>query len=181
MLASESLLGFPFPDFEGGFTPWENLEDDLFSSFQSQPSPDPVNSNNSGSDEPSNQPLVGLSAMDERKQRRKESNRESAKRSRMRKQKHLEGLRNQVNRLRFENRDIANRLNTVNHHSHLIRRDNDRLRSESVLLRQRLSNIRRFLVLRHLQHQRLLTSPLPCNNSLSSLYEVNEQLPSLIA
>ncbi|XP_043708987.1 basic leucine zipper 4-like [Telopea speciosissima] len=189
MLDSETILGLPFPVFEGGFTPWEN-QDDLLSFFQpnqdADQSPEPVNSNNSGSDEPSNQPPVSFSAsaVDERKQRRMISNRESARRSRMRKQRHLEGLRNQMNRLRTENREIANRLGFVNHHCHLMRTDNDRLRSESVVLKQRLSDFRRILVLRQLQHQLLLSSPSPCNSlPSSSIYEVinEQQPPSLIA
>ncbi|XP_027179696.1 basic leucine zipper 25-like [Coffea eugenioides] len=115
----------------------------------------------SGSDDTTNPPVD--SAADERKRRRMLSNRESAKRSRMRKQKHLENLRNQVSRLRIGNRELVNRLRVVTHHCQLVRTDNDRLRSESVILRQRLWDIRQVLLVRQLQQQ-LATSAWPCNN-----------------
>lgn len=84
----------------------------------------------------------------------------------MRKQKHLENLRNQVNRLRIGNRELVNRLRVVTHHCQLVRTDNDRLRSESVMLRQRLWDIRQVLLVRQLQQQ-LATSAWPCNNLTS--------------
>ncbi|KAJ4962458.1 hypothetical protein NE237_022397 [Protea cynaroides] len=174
MLASQGLLDLPFPVFEGDFTPWWENEEPMSLIQPHHQSLSPVNSN-SGSDEPQNRPSV--SVVDERKQRRMLSNRESARRSRMRKQKHLEGLRKQVNRHKIENRELVNRLGLVIHHCHLIRRDNDRLRSESVALRQKLSNLHRILLLR--QHL-FLSSPSPCNSFLP-VNEVNEQLPSLIA
>nr|DAD41564.1 TPA_asm: hypothetical protein HUJ06_015887 [Nelumbo nucifera] len=137
-----------WPSFEGGFTPWESREPMTPSPTQTQVNNNnnPTNSN-SGSDEPNPSVL----AVDERRQRRMKSNRESARRSRMRKQKHLEDLRNQVNRLRIENRDMTNRLGIVVHNCYLIRKDNDRLRLESVFLRQRLSDISRILRYRHFQ------------------------------
>nr|GME12851.1 basic leucine zipper 43-like [Ipomoea batatas] len=96
----------------------------------------------SGMDEPDPNQAVSLPAVDERKRRRMISNRESARRSRMRKQKHLENLRNQVNRLRLGNRELLNRFRFVSHHCHLVQSDNERLRAESSLLRQRLWDIR---------------------------------------
>ncbi|XP_043713990.1 basic leucine zipper 4-like [Telopea speciosissima] len=180
MLASESFLDLPFPVFEGGFTPWENNHDSM-SLLQTHlhQSQSPVDSN-SGLDEP--QSWTPVSAVDERKQRRMISNRLSARRSRMRKQQHLENLRNQVNRLRIENREITNRLGFVTHHCDLLRRDNDRLRLESVALKQRLFDMHRILTLRQLQHHNFLSSSSACN-SFSSVNEVNEQsqLPSLMA
>ncbi|TQD79108.1 hypothetical protein C1H46_035346 [Malus baccata] len=101
-----------------------------------------------------------VSVVDERKRRRMISNRESARRSRMRKQKHLENLRNQVNRLRVENRELNNRLRIVLYHFQRVRTDNDRLRSDHVMLRQKLSDIRRILVFSQLQH---FSSAWPCN------------------
>ncbi|PIA57038.1 hypothetical protein AQUCO_00600040v1 [Aquilegia coerulea] len=157
-----------------GFTPWETHEE-LMSLFQhpvNQHSNNSTNSN-SGSDELTTRPEPVL---DDRKTRRMISNRESARRSRMRKQRHLEDLRNQVNRLRLDNRELANRLELINHHCHILKRDNDQLCSESTILRQRLSDIRRILIFRQLQR---FSNPL-----LPSLTTVNEQqqLPqSLIA
>ncbi|CAL9002091.1 unnamed protein product [Prunus brigantina] len=186
----------------GGFTPWDcsELFPAIQSPKPtiSTPSSGPVQSpktviSSSGSDDDPNQsvqpdrmnrthanakpcpndaPNRAVSVVDERKRRRMISNRESARRSRMRKQKHLENLRNQVNRLRVENRELKNRLSYVLYHFQRVRTDNDRLQSEHVLLRQKLSDIRQILVYRQLQH---MSSAWPCNTVIP------EQTPSLIA
>ena len=193
MMSSETKLVSPFPSFEGGFTPWDSQE--LYSIFQSQqparsnsgsqePNRKPVNSN-SGLDDPnlksfnSNSGSEGANledpAVEERKRRRMISNRESARRSRMRKQKHLENLRNELNQLRIQNRDLTNRLRSFTFHSHLVNSDNEKLRSEAIFLRRKLSESRQILVFRQLQRQ--LSSAWPCNTVIAS---VNEQTPSLI-
>ncbi|KAE8704100.1 phytosulfokines 3-like [Hibiscus syriacus] len=102
---------------------------------------------NSGLDE-SNQTV---SIIDERKRRRMVSNRESARRSRMSKQRHLENLRNQANQLRIENQQLSNRLRFLLYHSHRVRTENDRLRSEYSVLRQKLSDIHQILLFKQLQ------------------------------
>ncbi|KAK6287724.1 hypothetical protein POUND7_013903 [Theobroma cacao] len=101
------------------------------------------------------------------------SNRESARRSRMRKQKHLENLRNQVNRLRIENRELTNRLRFVLYHCHRVRTDNDRLRSEYSMLQQKFWDIRQILLFKQLQQ---FSSAWPCNNVTA----MSEQTPPLI-
>ncbi|KAF8404846.1 hypothetical protein HHK36_009735 [Tetracentron sinense] len=158
MASLEGMFELPFPVFEGGFTPWESQ--DPMPIFQPE---NPVSSKS-------------VAIVDERKQRRMLSNRESARRSRMRKRRHLEDLRNQANRLRTTNRDIANRLGVVTHHCHLIRRDNDRLRLESAALSQKLSDIRRFLIFRQLQQ---FSSLSPFN--IVSTFNEQTPSPSLIA
>ncbi|KAK3006781.1 hypothetical protein RJ639_017200 [Escallonia herrerae] len=123
---------------------------------------------NSGSDDPNRPAYV----VDERKRRRMISNRESARRSRMRKQRHLENMRNQVNRFRAGNRELTNRVRLVSHHCQVIRRENDQLRSEAVMLRQKLWEIRQFLLARQLQQ-----SAWACSN-VTAINEQNQ--PPLI-
>ncbi|KAI3958867.1 hypothetical protein MKX01_023543 [Papaver californicum] len=181
MLTSSAGYGIPSTGFASGFTPWEDQEF-MSSLFLPQQDP-PINSNNnSGSDNEPNQPGSNDSnnfvAVDERKKRRMISNRESARRSRMRKERHLQDLRNQLNRMKIENRDLANRLAFINHSNQVLCRDNDRLRYESSFLRRRLSDIRRILIFRQLQS--LSSSSISTNTSVP-FKTANEQLHSLIA
>ncbi|KAG7540002.1 Basic-leucine zipper domain [Arabidopsis thaliana x Arabidopsis arenosa] len=90
---------------------------------------------------------------DEQKRKRMESNRESAKRSRMRKQSHIDNLRDQVNRLNLENRELGNRLQLVLYQLQRVNSDNNRLVTEQEILRLRLSEMRRILIIRQLQQQ----------------------------
>lgn len=90
---------------------------------------------------------------DERKRKRMESNRESARRSRIRKQSHIDNLRNQVNRLDLENRELSNRLRLVLYQLQRVNTDNNRLLTEQEILRLRLSEMRRILIIRQLQQQ----------------------------
>ncbi|CAN8328391.1 unnamed protein product [Cochlearia groenlandica] len=90
---------------------------------------------------------------DDRKRKRMESNRESARRSRMRKQTHIDNLRNQVNRLDLENRELQNRLRLVIYQFQRMSTDNNRLMTEQEILRLKLSEMRRILIIRQLQQQ----------------------------
>ncbi|KAK7309136.1 hypothetical protein RJT34_05637 [Clitoria ternatea] len=160
---SNPFLGNPFSALESGFTPWDCPE--LFA-----PSPNPVSSS-SGSDDPnrthaeekpaSEESIRVASVIEERKRRRMISNRESARRSRMRKQRHLENLRNQVNLFRIENRELNNGLQFLLHHCNRQRTENEWLRSERTLLRQKLAKIKQILVLQQLQQP--FSSAWPCN------------------
>lgn len=87
------------------------------------------------------------SEVDDKKLRRMISNRESARRSRMRKQRILENLRNEVNRLRMENRELVNQLSGLQYGCEVLGQENNRLRVESVALRQRLWHLGRVLSL----------------------------------
>ncbi|XP_039141651.1 basic leucine zipper 4-like [Dioscorea cayenensis subsp. rotundata] len=126
-------------DFGFGSPSWDSLY------------PNPNNNparNSSGSD--------GPDPVEERRRRRMVSNRESARRSRMRKQRHLEGLRVQSARLRAENRELASRLATISHHCLLYRHDSNRLIAELAALRRRFNEINSFLIFRQIQR---LSSP----------------------
>ncbi|KAJ8638256.1 hypothetical protein MRB53_012523 [Persea americana] len=149
-MSPETAFGIPFSFCESGFL--ENP--DILSLLETpspspSPSPDAVSPNsNSGSGEVTR----AESAMAERKLRRMLSNRESARRSRMRKQRQLEQLRNEATQLQIQNREMTNRLGLVLYQCHLYWTDNARIRSETVRLRQRLSDLQRILTLMQL-HQ----------------------------
>ncbi|KAK7283228.1 hypothetical protein RIF29_12618 [Crotalaria pallida] len=92
----------------------------------------------SGSQGSSNHAVYSI---EERKLRRMHSNRESARRSRCRKKRHLENITRESNRLRIENRELKNRLSlTMHHHLHLSLQ-NEKLRSESIALMAKLSDL----------------------------------------
>ncbi|KAK9051157.1 hypothetical protein SSX86_027783 [Deinandra increscens subsp. villosa] len=80
-----------------------------------------------------------MSIINERKQRRMISNRESARRSRMRKQKQLDELCSQVMRLRNENHGLMDKLNRFSETHEQVIQENDRLKKETMELRQLLS------------------------------------------
>ncbi|XP_009356481.2 basic leucine zipper 43-like [Pyrus x bretschneideri] len=82
-----------------------------------------------------------LRVIDERKHRRMISNRESARRSRMRKQKHLDELWLQVVRLRNENHSLIDRLNNLSESHDRVVEENARLKEEACDLRQMLTNL----------------------------------------
>ncbi|KAM7516656.1 hypothetical protein LguiA_006239 [Lonicera macranthoides] len=95
-------------------------------------------SSNSTSDEADEQQQ---SLINERKQRRMISNRESARRSRMRKQKHLDELWSQVVWLRNENHQLIDRLTHFSEHHHQVLQENTHLKEETSELRQMLNDI----------------------------------------
>ena len=95
-------------------------------------------SNNSTSDEADE---LQLNIIDERKQRRMISNRESARRSRMRKQKHLDELWSQVIRLRTENHNLLDKLNNMSESHERVLQENARLKEEATDLRQMLADM----------------------------------------
>ncbi|KAL0296804.1 UNVERIFIED_CONTAM: Basic leucine zipper 43 [Sesamum radiatum] len=135
-----------------------NLPNNLQTSTLSIPDLAPNSScisNNSTSDEAEEHQV---SIIDERKQRRMISNRESARRSRMRKQRHLDELWSQVLRLRTENHNLIDRLNHVSD-SH------EKVVQENVRLKEEASDLRRML------------TDLQVNSSYSSVFRDLEQIP----
>ncbi|KAK1366933.1 Basic-leucine zipper transcription factor family protein [Heracleum sosnowskyi] len=85
-----------------------------------------------------NRPVYSL---EERKHRRMISNRESARRSRLRKKRHLEKLVTEMNRLKCENRELKERLCLATYQSHVVMVETDLLRSEYFNLKTRLLNL----------------------------------------
>lgn len=90
---------------------------------------------NSGSEEE----LKAL--MDQKKRKRMQSNRESARRSRMRKQHHLDDLMTQVNQLRKENGDILAALNITSQQYLGVEAENSVLRTQMMELSSRLQSL----------------------------------------
>ncbi|KAK3030237.1 hypothetical protein RJ639_038360 [Escallonia herrerae] len=84
--------------------------------------------------------------LEERRVRRMVSNRESARRSRQRKKRHLENLSKQMDRLRHENRELKNRVGFFSYGLLAVQCENERLRSESLDLQIKLSTLRQTLV-----------------------------------
>lgn len=90
---------------------------------------------NSGSEED----LQAL--MDQRKRKRMISNRESARRSRMRKQKHLDDLVSQVTKLRKENQEMLTSVNITTQQYLSVEAENSVLRAQIGELSNRLESL----------------------------------------
>lgn len=80
-------------------------------------------------------------AMDQRKRKRMISNRESARRSRMRKQQHLDDLINQVAQLKNENSQILMQINVLTQQFLALDGDNTVLRTQVMELTERLRSL----------------------------------------
>ncbi|KAF7044451.1 hypothetical protein CFC21_053672 [Triticum aestivum] len=76
--------------------------------------------------------------MDDRRLRRKISNRESARRSRARKQRHLDDLRALAASLRGGRRELAARVHAARSRVAIVLHANDELRAEAAALSRRL-------------------------------------------
>ncbi|XP_060188699.1 bZIP transcription factor 11-like [Lycium barbarum] len=79
--------------------------------------------------------------VNERKRKRMESNRESARRSRMRKQKHLDDLMGQVEQLKEENSKILTSINVTTQNYATVEANNSVLRAQMMELNQRLHSV----------------------------------------
>ncbi|VVA90778.1 unnamed protein product [Arabis nemorensis] len=109
--------------------------------------------------------------VDEKKRRRTMSNRESAKRSRLRKKRRYEELTDEVNELNRKNQDLRNRLDNVLSCDNIISRENNRLKTESVFLEIRLLELYRLLV--------AMQSPISTSYTITSqssrfMYEIKQ-------
>ncbi|KAL2468317.1 basic leucine-zipper 44 [Forsythia ovata] len=94
---------------------------------------------NSGSEEDLQQ------LMDQRKRKRMLSNRESARRSRLRKQKHLDDMMAKVTELKNENSQILTRINVTTQHYMTVEAENSVLRAQMMELSQRLQSLNEIL------------------------------------
>lgn len=110
--------------------------EELFSFIESGDSVVSPNSSSEGSSR-----AVSSTESERKLEQRKISNRNSARRSRLRKKKHLEDLKDQVNRSRTHNVELKNRLGSALHLCHVVRSQNEMLRSEYMALSSRLSDL----------------------------------------
>ncbi|XP_047328871.1 bZIP transcription factor 11-like [Impatiens glandulifera] len=81
------------------------------------------------------------SGSDERKRKRMQSNRESARRSRVRKQKHLDDLMAKVNQLRRENSQILTAITLTTQHFLKVEADNSILHAQMTELTHQLHSL----------------------------------------
>ncbi|KAI0515811.1 hypothetical protein KFK09_008479 [Dendrobium nobile] len=83
--------------------------------------------------------------MEQKKRKRMISNRESARRSRMRKQKHLDDQMAQVSQLKKDNGHILTTLNLRTQHYHAVEAENCVLRTQAMELTSRLNSLTEIL------------------------------------
>ncbi|KAK9054149.1 hypothetical protein SSX86_025226 [Deinandra increscens subsp. villosa] len=97
------------------------------------------------------------------KNKRVISNRESARRSRIRKQTHLEDVKSKITRYKMVNHELMNRLRSVNRNGQIFGQENQRLEVELVMLQEKLYNLHNLLEL----HYTLMlpSSTWPCVNN----------------
>ncbi|XP_075517040.1 bZIP transcription factor 44-like [Primulina tabacum] len=86
-----------------------------------------------------------LKAVDQRKRKRMESNRESARRSRMRKQKHLDDLTAEITQLTEGNSQILTNISATTRHYVNLEAENSILRAQMMELSQRLHSLNEIL------------------------------------
>ncbi|GLU04491.1 hypothetical protein SLE2022_216340 [Rubroshorea leprosula] len=111
----------------------------MASSSGNSNSPSSTQPQNSGSEED----LQLL--MDQKKRKRMQSNRESARRSRMRRQKHLDDLVAQASQLRKDNNQILSNINLTTQHYGNVEAENSILRAQVMELNQRLDSLNEIL------------------------------------
>ncbi|KAI3716116.1 hypothetical protein L6452_23214 [Arctium lappa] len=99
---------------------------------------------NSGSEEDLQQ------LMDQRKRKRMISNRESARRSRLRKQQHLDELATQLSQLRKENNLILSSVSITTQHYMSVEEENCVLRAQVAELSHRLQSLNEIIAFRYL-------------------------------
>lgn len=139
-----SSIPSPYPSHFPIFSPFQNNgQNPPFYGFQTitnNPQSMSLSSNNSTSDEAEEQ-QTDKNIINERKQRRMISNRESARRSRMRKQRHLDELWSQVMWLRIENHQLLDKLNNLSESHDKVLQENAQLKEETSELKQMISDM----------------------------------------
>ncbi|KAK3231195.1 hypothetical protein Dsin_003076 [Dipteronia sinensis] len=135
------------PIFETGLNLTTDEIEELLSMFETGDDTSSVITSPNSSSEGLNRGVVY--SVDEKKKRRMLSNRESARRSRWRKKRHLENVTEQVKQLKVENRELKNQNSFILNKCHLVWTENERLMSEYVALCARLSHLCQILRAKH--------------------------------
>ncbi|KAF9678270.1 hypothetical protein SADUNF_Sadunf07G0017400 [Salix dunnii] len=117
------------------FLYWVNQRENRMASSSGASSGSATMLRNSSSEEDLQQ------VMDTRKRKRMLSNRESARRSRMKKQKHLDDLMGQLGQLSKENNEILTRMNVTSQLYMKIEAENSILRAQMAELSHRLNSL----------------------------------------
>ncbi|KAF3517148.1 hypothetical protein DY000_02063966 [Brassica cretica] len=89
--------------------------------------------------------LVQRDLINERKRKRLESNRESARRSRMRKREHLVGLTTQLEQLRKDNRKATIAIDVTTEHYDKMEAENSVMRAQVTELNHRLNSLNQII------------------------------------
>ncbi|KAK7273246.1 hypothetical protein RIF29_14295 [Crotalaria pallida] len=137
MTTQSNIPTFQLQKFSNQFYVFPNSPQVLLPDFSPQSSCISI-SNSTTSDEADEQQQC---LINEKKNRRMISNRESARRSRTRKQKHLDELWSQVVWLRNENQQLIDKLNHVSESHNKVLQENAQLKGETSELRQMLCDM----------------------------------------
>ncbi|GKC92241.1 basic leucine zipper 4-like protein [Tanacetum coccineum] len=169
-----AMLSLIFPSNDDHIT-FSSFLDDMIIDYPLSNDWSLANSSNSSSDDGETNQWDIIPIDHERKRKHMISNRESAKRSRMKKQKHLEDLKNQVSQYKMGVQELMNRFRFMNHNEQLLCRENERHGSELLMLQQNLCILNQLLVVMELNY---VASACPGNNNVTTINKQN--LPSLI-
>ncbi|XP_051147442.1 bZIP transcription factor 44-like [Andrographis paniculata] len=119
--------------------------------------------------------------MEQRKRKRMISNRESARRSRLRKQKHLDGLMAQVAHIRKENQQILTTVNLTKQQYVAIQSENDILRAQLAELTQRLNSLNEIVSCLSAGFEDCEPAAYGMTMMMPSAWNCFSQLPSIVA
>lgn len=99
--------------------------------------------------------------MDEKKRKRMISNRESARRSRMKKQELVQNMAKEINQLQMANKDIANKIDSTAQVYVVYKAENDVLRAQEMELAERLRSLNDILKNSGMMGEEILEFPDP--------------------
>ncbi|KAK1395009.1 Basic leucine-zipper 44 [Heracleum sosnowskyi] len=105
--------------------------------------------------------------LDQRKSKRKISNRESARRSRVRKQKHLDDLMAQLTQLRKANNQLVTIMNVTTQHWLNVEAENSILRAQIAELNSRLESLNEIIGFLDIENEGFAIDEESCYNAVN--------------